>query len=91
MSGPKNILFKSKEMKSSQEIADFFRKLADKMDNNQFTLKQGDQEVNIDLPHSSIEFELELEEKSKSRSIKREFEIEMEWYENSSEGPVELV
>jgi amphi-Trp domain-containing protein len=90
MSGPKNIIFKSKEMKTSREIADFFRKLADKMDNNQFTLKQGDQEVNIKLP-DSIELELEVEEKQKQRGLKREFEIEMEWYENDGQEPVKLV
>ena len=90
MSGPKNILFKSKERKTSQEIADFFRKLADKMDNNQFTLKQGDQEVNLELPNS-IELELEVEEKQKKGGLKREFEIEMEWYKNGGEGPVEIV
>jgi len=90
MSGPKNILFKSKERKSSQEIADFFRNLADKFENNQFTLKQGSQEVNVKLPNS-IELELEVEEKSKKRGIKREFEIELEWYKNAEDEPVKLV
>ena len=90
MSGPKNILFKSKENKSCQEIADFFRKLADKFENKEFTLKQGSQEVNIKLPNS-IELELEVEEKSKKQGIKREFEIEMEWYDNENDSPVKLV
>lgn len=90
MSGPKSILFKSKERKSCQEIADFFRKLADKFENNEFTLKQGSQEVNV-KPPNSIELELEVEEKSKKQGIKREFEIEMEWYDNENDGPVKLV
>ena len=90
MSGPKNILFKSKEMTTCQEIAKLLRKLADKFDQNQFTLKKGRQEVNIKLP-DSIELELEVEEKSKKRGLKREFEIEMEWYENADQGPVEVV
>jgi len=77
-------------MKSCQEIATFLREMADKMDNNQFTLKKGSQEVDLTLPNS-IELELEVEEKSKQRGIKREFEIELEWYENADEGPVELV
>lgn len=91
MSEPKNILFKSKAMKSSQQIADFFHELADKMDNNHCTLTRGSQEVDIKLPYSSIEFKLKLEEKSKQGGIRKEFKIEMKWNDNADEGPVELV
>ena len=71
------VLFKSEEKKSSGEIADALRKIADKIDGGTMTLKKGPDEIKLEFPPNMV-FELKIEEES-GRKHKRSFEIEMEW------------
>jgi amphi-Trp domain-containing protein len=89
MSGDKTILLKSEEKRSLADVARFLRELADKIENNQLTLKQGDQVYNLPLP-DPVTLELALEDKDKKGRTKRQFEIEIEWYPGEEGGAVSL-
>jgi amphi-Trp domain-containing protein len=75
--GKETVLFKSEEKKSSGEIADALRKIADKIDGGTMTLKEGSDEIKLDFPPNMV-FELKIEEES-GRKHKKSFEIELEW------------
>lgn len=84
-------LFKSKERKGRQEVADFLRQLADKVAAGNLVLKQGQEEVSLELPENVIlEVEVEDEQKRK-RGVQHKLEIELKWYDNDDQsGPLEL-
>ncbi len=85
------ILFKNKEHKSRNEVSDFLRQLADKVSDGKVQLRQGQEEVILDLPENII-MEVEVKDKEKAKKgIQHQLEIEIKWYDNSDErGPIEL-
>ena len=90
----KKKLFKSDERKSREEVSTFLRELSEKVANGTVVLKQGQQEVTLDLPENLI-LEVDVEEKHKRpKGPKRTLEIEIEWYEGDDEirgdGSLEL-
>lgn len=88
--GKKKILFKSDEPRDLNYVATFLRELADKLEQNEVTLRQGDDEVTIVLP-DIVDFEVEVEEKVKKHKTKRSLELEIDWVEGAqSTGPVVL-
>ncbi len=84
-------LFKSKERKGRQEVAEFLRQLADKVAAGNIVLKQGQEEVTLELPENVIlEVEVEDEQKRK-KGVQHKLEIELKWYDNDDQsGPLEL-
>ncbi len=84
-------LFKSKERKGRQEVADFLRHLADKVSSGNLVLKQGQEEVTVQLPETVyLEVEVEDEHKRK-KGVQHKLEIELKWYDNDDAGgPLEL-
>jgi len=84
-------LFKSKERKGRQEVAEFLHHLADKVASGNLVLKQGQEEVNVELPDNLIlEVEVEDEHKRK-KGVQHKLEIELKWYDNDDAGgPLEL-
>lgn len=89
MSGKEKILMKSEEKRSLTELASFFRDLADKIERNQLTLKQGEEEYTLHLP-DPVTLELELEDKMKKGRTKRQLEIEIEWYPGEEDSSIKL-
>ncbi len=89
--GREIVLFKSKERKSRQEVSDFLHKLADKVASGNLVLKQGQEEVNLELPDNLI-LEIEVEDEHKrNKGVRHELEIELKWYDNDDAGgPLEL-
>ncbi|MGD1993560.1 MAG: amphi-Trp domain-containing protein [Anaerolineae bacterium] len=88
--GKKKILFKSDEPRDLASVAAFLRELADKLEQNEVTFRQGNDEVSIVLP-DIVDFEVEVEEKVKKRKTKRSLELEIDWVEGAqSAGPVVL-
>jgi len=90
----KKKLFKSDERKTREEVGAFLRELAEKVAGGTVVLKQGQQEVTLDLPESLI-LEVDVKEKHKRpKGPKRKLEIEIEWYEGEDEirgdGSLEL-
>jgi amphi-Trp domain-containing protein len=84
-------LFKSKERKGRQEVAEFLRLLADKVAAGTLVLKQGQEEVTLELPDNIIlEVEVEDEQKRK-KGVQHKLEVELKWYDNDDAGgPLEL-
>lgn len=89
MSGNEKVLLKSEEKRSLTELAGFFRDLANKIENNQLTLKQGGEEFSLHLP-DPVTLELELEDKHKKGRTKRQLEIEIEWYLGEEDSSIKL-
>jgi amphi-Trp domain-containing protein len=75
--GKEVVLFKSEEKKTSSEIADALRKIANKIDGGNMTLKKGPDEIKLEFPPHMV-FELKIEEES-GKKHKKSFEIELEW------------
>ncbi len=84
MSGNKaDIIFESKEIRSSEEIGRFLISVGEKLLNTgSFTVVSGDREIEV-APSGSTKLEL----KYKSKGYKEEFEIEIEWRPGAG-GPV---
>ncbi len=84
-------LFKSKEQKKRHEAADLLYRFADKVSEGKLQLKQGQEEVSLDLPENVI-LEVTVEDKKKGKSgTRHKLELEIMWYDGDDErGPMEL-
>ncbi len=89
--GRETVLFKSKERKSRKDVSDFLHQLADKIAAGNLMLRQGQDEVNLELPDNLVlEVEVEDEQKHK-KGLRHQLEIELKWYDNDDAGaPLEL-
>ena len=77
--GKEIVLFESEEKRGAGEIAQFLRELADRVANRQVILRQGQEELTLDLPAMmTLEVKAE-EEKSKSGKVTYSLEVELEW------------
>ena len=90
----KQKLFKSDERRTRDEVSAFLRELADKVAGGIVVLKQGQQEIQVELPHNLI-LDVEIKEKEKRhKGLKHTLEVEIEWYEGDDEirgdGTLEL-
>ena len=69
------VLFEVEEKMSNQEIADYLRNIAGKLEKHEsILLESGDQRVDLDTD-SPAEFEIKVEEESDKKSL----ELEIEW------------
>ena len=75
--GRETVLFKSEEKKTSSDIANTLRQIADKIDEGTMILKQGPEEITLEFP-KNMALELKIEEEQGKR-LKKSFEIELEW------------
>ena len=84
-------LFKSEERKSRSEVSQFLRVVADKLENGQVVLRQGKEEVTLEIPHNLIlEVQVEDEDKKK-KGIQHSLELEIKWYDDDgSSGPLQI-
>jgi amphi-Trp domain-containing protein len=76
--GKETVLFKSEEKKSSSDIANTLRQIADKIDDGTMILKQGSEEITLEFPKNMV-LELKIEEEQGKKKLKKSFEIELEW------------
>ncbi|MBM9537643.1 amphi-Trp domain-containing protein [Desulfobulbus alkaliphilus] len=79
-------LFKSEEKRSLGEVADFLRKLADRLDKGRVVLSQGDKKLKLKLPEV-VEMEIEVEKEIGKRTTEIEMEIELKWQVDKSGNP----
>ena len=79
------VLFKSEERKDLQSVSAFLHQLADSLENNQVILRQGREEITLDIPNQVI-LELKVEEEDKKGKTKRTVEIEIEWIDGDESG-----
>ena len=84
-------LFKSEERKNRSEASAFLHQLADKIGAGQVILRQGQEEVALDLPHNLI-LEIQVEDEDKKRKgIQHSLEVEIKWFDDdAASGPLEL-
>ncbi|MGD2162285.1 MAG: amphi-Trp domain-containing protein [Anaerolineales bacterium] len=85
-------LFKSEERRSRPEVTAFLRELADKIDAGKIILRQGEEELTLEIPHDLV-LEIQVEEEDKgSKGIEHSLEVEIAWYEGGQQtgGPLEL-
>lgn len=84
-------LFKSEERRSRAEVSAFLHQLADKLGEGQVVLRQGSDEITLDMPTSLIlEIQVEDEDK-KQKGIQHSLEVEIKWFEGEDAGgPLEL-
>jgi len=88
--GKETTLFKSEERKSREELSAFLRELADKISEEKVVLRQGQEEVTLQLPqHLILEVEVEDEEKG-AKGIEHSLELEITWFDEDQGGPLEL-
>ncbi|MBT8762807.1 amphi-Trp domain-containing protein [Desulfohalobiaceae bacterium Ax17] len=81
--GREQVLFKSEERKTAQEVAVFLRQVADKIEQGSLILKQGTNEIVLSFP-KNLTLEVKVEEETKAR-VKRTLELEIEWVEGEEE------
>lgn len=89
--GRETRLFKSEERKGRSEVSAFLRGLADKVDAGQVVLRQGQEEIALELPGKLV-LEVQVEDEEKSRGIQHSLEVEISWYDDADEegGSLEL-
>ena len=89
--GREKRLFKSEERKSRSDVSAFLHQLADKVSDGHVILRQGGEEVGLNLPHNLI-LEIQVEDEDKKRKgIQHSLEVEIKWFDDdSSGGPLEL-
>ena len=83
--GKEVILFKSEEKRSLADVAAFLRQLADKITQGQVVLRQGGEEVILDMPNNVV-LELKAEEEAKKNKTQRSLEVEIEWIVGDETG-----
>jgi amphi-Trp domain-containing protein len=91
MMGREKRLFKSEERKNRPDVAAFLHQLADKIEAGRVVLRQGQQEITLELAHNLIlEIQVEDEDK-KRRGIQHSLEIEIKWFDDDAAGgPLQL-
>ena len=84
-------LFKSEEKRSRSEVGAFLHELADKLTQGKVVLRQGKEELTLQVPRNLIlEIQVEDEDK-KRRGIQHSLEVEIKWFDDDDEGgPLEL-
>lgn len=84
-------LFKSEERKTQSEVSAFLHVLADKIATGQVVLRQGQEEITLQLPQDLV-LEIQVEEEDKrEKGLQHSLEIEIKWYEGEAQGgPLEL-
>lgn len=89
--GKEKRLFKSEERRNRSDVSAFLRQLADKIGEGRVILRQGKEDLTLDLPQSLI-LEIQVEDEDKNRKgIQHSLEIEIKWFDSDSAGgPLEL-
>jgi amphi-Trp domain-containing protein len=86
--GQERRLFKSEEPKQRSEVSEFLRLIAGKIEAGQVILRQGQEEIILDMPAKLI-LEIQVEEEDKkSKGMQHSLEIEIKWFEGDGEGGV---
>ncbi len=84
-------LFKSEERKSRPEVSAFLHQLADKLAEGRVLLRQGAEELALEIPHNLI-LEIQVEDEDKKlKGTQHSLEVEIKWYDSEVDGgPLEL-
>ena len=67
-----------RENRFKKNVAAFLHQLADKLAENRVILRQGTQEIIVDIPNNVV-LEIKVEEELKKKKTQQSLEIEIEW------------
>jgi amphi-Trp domain-containing protein len=89
--GKETRLFKSEEPKKRAEVAEFLHQIAERIAKGEVVLRQGTEELLLQIPENLIlEVQVEDEDK-KTKGIQHSLEIEIKWFDhNGQSGSLEL-
>ncbi|ABA56960.1 conserved hypothetical protein [Nitrosococcus oceani ATCC 19707] len=89
--GKETRLFKSEESKKRAEVSEFLRQIAERIEKGKIVLRQGTEELVLQIPENLIlEVQVEDEDK-KTKGIQHSLEIEIKWFDNDGpSGSLEL-
>ncbi len=88
--GKETRLFKTEERKNRSDVSEFLHLLADRISKGQVVLSQGQEEVALQLPESMV-LEVQVEDEDKgARGVQHSLEVEIKWFGDEQEGPLEL-
>ena len=89
--GRETRLFKSEERMSRSDVAAFLDQLVDKIGEGQVVLRQGQQEITLDLPQNLI-LDIQVEDEDKgSKGVQHSLEVEIKWFDDDAAGgPLQL-
>ena len=84
-------LFKSEERKSRAEVSTFLHQIADKLADGTIILRQGQEELVLEIP-TNLVLEVQVEDEDKgAKGIQHSLELEIAWYDNDDQAmPLEL-
>jgi amphi-Trp domain-containing protein len=84
-------LFKSEEPKKRVEVVEFLRQIAERIASGEVVMRQGAEELVLQIPENLIlEVQVEDEDK-KTKGIQHSLEIEIKWFDDDGQsGPLEL-
>lgn len=89
--GKETRLFKSEERKNREEVSGFLRQLAEKISEGQVILRQGQEEIRLQLPNQLFLEILVEDEDKKNKGVQHSLELEIKWFdEDSPAGPLEI-
>lgn len=85
------VLLSTEDPISRSDLSGFLRELAEKVSAGEVVLRQGEEELTLNLP-TNLVLEVKVEEKAKrDKGTKRQLELEIEWYDQGQGGgPLEL-
>jgi len=89
--GKETRLFKSKERMNRAEVGEFLCQVSEKLLSGQVRLRQGNEEIILEIPNYMVlEVQAEDEDKKK-KGIQHSLEIEIKWFDNDEKsGPLEV-
>ena len=89
--GKETRLFKSEERMKRTEVSEFLTQLAGKISAGQVVLRQGGEEITLQLAQNLVlEIQVEDEDK-KNKGVQHSLEIEIKWFDDDTKGgPLEL-
>ncbi|KFI23676.1 amphi-Trp domain-containing protein [Nitrosococcus oceani] len=89
--GKETRLFKSEESKKRAEVSEFLRQIAERIEKGKVVLRQGTEELVLQIPENLI-LEVQVEDEDKrTKGIQHSLEIEIKWFDNDGpSGSLEL-
>ena len=88
--GKETRLFKSEERKSRADVSAFLHQLADKISEGQVVLRQGEEEIMLQLPVSLV-LEVQVEDEDKqAKGTQHSLEVELKWFDDDQGGSLEI-
>jgi len=89
--GKETRLFKSEEPKKRAAVSEFLHQIAERIANGEVVLRQGTEELVLQVPENLI-LEVQVEDEDKKiKGIQHSLEIEIKWFDHDGQGgPLEL-